>query len=70
MRRLQTISDSYLSLQQNLHDNPEYGIASLSFAPIVADIIREGKIKTVCDFGAGKQNLLNLDSAVALYCDR
>lgn len=30
----------------------------MSFAPIVADIIREGKIKTVCDYGAGKQNLL------------
>lgn len=58
MSRVQTISDSYLSLQRNLHDNPEYGIASLSFAPIVADIIREGKIKTVCDYGAGKQNLL------------
>jgi hypothetical protein len=35
-----TISEEYLKLQQDLHLNPNYGIASLSFAPIVADLIK------------------------------
>ena len=32
-----TISADYLEQQKILHQNPSYGIASLSFAPIVAD---------------------------------
>jgi len=53
-----TISDDYLRLQTDLHRNPHYGVASLSFAPIVADVIRELKARTVSDYGAGKKNLL------------
>jgi hypothetical protein len=37
MQRTRTISDAYLGLQKQLHENPDYGIASLSFAPIVAE---------------------------------
>jgi len=32
-----TISADYLEQQKILHQNPKYGVASLSFAPIVAD---------------------------------
>jgi hypothetical protein len=53
-----TITDDYLRLQAELHRNPNYGVASLSFAPIVANVIRELKVRTVADYGAGKQNLL------------
>jgi hypothetical protein len=53
-----TISQEYLEQQQALHQNPNYGIASLSFAPIVADVIRQTGVQSVSDYGAGKQNLL------------
>ncbi len=53
-----TISEQYLGLQTDLHKNPNYGMASLSFAPIVADLIRLSKAQTVSDYGAGKQRLL------------
>ncbi len=53
-----TISDEYLRLQQELHKNPNYGVASLHFAPIVADVIRQSGVRSVSDYGAGKKNLL------------
>jgi len=54
----ETISNDYLQLQTELHKNPNYGVASLSFAPIVADLIRQLNIRTLADYGAGKKNLL------------
>lgn len=54
----QTISSNYLKLQQELHQNPSYGVASLSFAPIVADLIRQANVQSVSDYGAGKKRLL------------
>ena len=56
--RAETISHEYRKLQQELHLNPNYGIASLAFAPIVADIIRQSRPRSLSDYGAGKQNLL------------
>lgn len=53
-----TISEDYLKLQTELHRNPNYGVASLAFAPIVAQIIRELKVRSLSDYGAGKKNLL------------
>jgi hypothetical protein len=53
-----TISEEYRKMQQELHQNPNYGVASLSFAPIVAELIRKGNIQSVSDYGAGKKNLL------------
>lgn len=58
MQRTRTISDAYLGLQKQLHENPDYGIASLSFAPIVADVIRQTGASTISDYGASEQNLL------------
>jgi len=54
----QTISADYLDQQRKLHENPHYGVASLSFAPIVADIMRQTGLKSVSDYGAGKRRLL------------
>lgn len=53
-----TISDDYLRMQQKLHENPNYGVASLSFAPIVANIARQANVKSLSDYGAGKKRLL------------
>jgi len=55
---LQTITEEYRKLQQDLHKDPYYGTASLEYAPIVANIIMGLNIKTLSDYGAGKKNLL------------
>jgi hypothetical protein len=55
---MKTITPEYLDLQKLLHLNPNYGVASLSFAPIVTAIIKKANIKTLSDYGAGKKNLL------------
>ena len=52
-----TISDSYLTEQKKLHENPKYGVASLSFAPVVRSLLRLGKCESLSDYGAGKCNL-------------
>ena len=44
---MKTITNEYLELQKQLHLNPDYGIASLSFAPIVAEIIKKANIKSL-----------------------
>ena len=53
----QVISDQYRLLQQELHRNPNYGVASLQFAPIVKQVIEQMGAKSVSDYGAGKCNL-------------
>ncbi len=52
-----TITEDYRKMQQKLHENPHYGVASISFAPLVAKVIEAYKIKSLSDYGAGKQNL-------------
>jgi hypothetical protein len=54
---LKTISNQYLDLQKKLHENDNYGVASLAFAPLVAGIINNNNIRTVSDYGAGKKRL-------------
>jgi len=53
-----TISESYLKLQQELHQNPNYGIASLQFAGLVAQLARRANIGSISDYGAGKKRPL------------
>ena len=53
-----TITSEYLEQQKILHQNPNYGVASLSFAPIIADFIRQTGVNSISDYGAGKKNLL------------
>jgi hypothetical protein len=57
MEERSTISDAYLALQQELHKNPNYGVASLSYAPIVMDLMRQAGVRSLSDYGAGKCNL-------------
>lgn len=54
-----TISPAYLEQQIALHKNPNYGIASLAFAPLVAQIIKSNGFRSVSDYGAGKKRLLD-----------
>jgi hypothetical protein len=51
------ISDQYRAEQQELHKNPKYGVASLSFAPVVRALLRLGNCSSLSDYGAGKCNL-------------
>jgi hypothetical protein len=61
---METISEGYLAEQRRLHENPNYGVASLVFGNIVAEIIRKNSIATISDYGAGKRNLKrSLDQA-------
>jgi len=55
---MQVISEDYRKLQKELHLNPQYGVASLHYAPLVANLIRGLNIKSLSDYGAGKKNLL------------
>ena len=52
-----TITESYQKQQKKLHENPNYGIASIYFAPIVKEIIEKFNVKSLSDYGAGKQRL-------------
>lgn len=51
------ISEEYREMQRQLHENPNYGVASLNFASIVDDIITQFKINDLLDYGAGKLRL-------------
>jgi len=51
------ISEEYRKEQERLHLNPEYGVASVSFAPIVSEMINNIGITEVLDYGAGKGRL-------------
>src|SRR5262249_33457682 len=55
--RTATISADYLALQKQLHQNPNYGVASIAYAPIVAQVIGRSGARSISDYGAGKQNL-------------
>jgi len=52
-----TISAEYRAQQQELHKNPDYGVASLGFAPVVKTLMEQFGVKSLSDYGAGKCNL-------------
>lgn len=51
------ITAEYRRMQQALHENPNYGVASVEYAPLVADVIEAVGAKEVLDYGAGKGRL-------------
>jgi 2-polyprenyl-3-methyl-5-hydroxy-6-metoxy-1,4-benzoquinol methylase len=51
------ISEEYRSMQTKLHENPNYGVASVQYAPIVAQIIQQLQVTELLDYGAGKGRL-------------
>lgn len=51
-------SESYRQQQQDLHDSrPDYGVASVQFAPMVSELINGNNVKELLDYGAGKGRL-------------
>jgi hypothetical protein len=57
MQGRSTISDGYLAQQRELHRNPDYGIASLNYAPLVKQLVDQAGVRSISDYGAGKCNL-------------
>lgn len=51
------ISEEYRKEQERLHENPNYGVASVEFAPLVAQIINKFGVNEVLDYGCGKCRL-------------
>ena len=51
------ISEEYRLMQQQLHENPDYGIASVHYAPLVAEILQATGSTELLDYGAGKGRL-------------
>ena len=55
--RERLISDGYRALQVELHKNPDYGSASVLFAPIVSKVCEQYGVQEILDYGAGKGRL-------------
>lgn len=51
------ISEEYRRMQEELHQNPNYGVASVQYAPIVAEVIKQTGATELLDYGAGKGRL-------------
>jgi hypothetical protein len=51
------ISEEYRKMQQQLHTNPGYGVASVHFAPLVAQVMEAVGAQELLDYGAGKGRL-------------
>ncbi|MDP2707039.1 MAG: hypothetical protein Q8O70_05995 [Burkholderiales bacterium] len=51
------ISEDYRKMQQQLHENPKYGVASVQFAPLVAQVLGATGATELLDYGAGKGRL-------------
>lgn len=52
------ITDEYRRQQERLHENPNYGVASIEYAPLVAEIVNALGVSSLLDYGAGKGNLM------------
>ena len=51
------ISEEYRRMQQQLHENPKYGMASVEYAPLVAEVLKATGAPELLDYGAGKGRL-------------
>ena len=57
MSKAALISEEYRKMQQQLHENPNYGVASVQYAPLVAQVIAAVGAEELLDYGAGKGRL-------------
>jgi hypothetical protein len=51
------ISEDYRAQQEKLHENENYGVASVQYAPIVSEICNRLEVQHLLDYGAGKCRL-------------
>ena len=54
---MEIISKEYLNLQKKLHENENYGMASVSLALSVKKLFRANSFVSISDYGAGKTRL-------------
>jgi hypothetical protein len=52
-----TISDEYREMQKQLHQNPDYGVMSVYYAPAVHGLLEKLGARSLSDYGAGKKRL-------------
>lgn len=52
---MEIISKEYLNLQKKLHENENYGMASVSLALSVKKLFRANSFVSISDYGAGKK---------------
>ena len=57
MSEISLITEEYRAMQQQLHQNPQYGIASVGYAPLVAQVVEAIAAPALLDYGAGKGRL-------------
>jgi hypothetical protein len=57
MGQASLISDTYRDMQRALHEDPDYGVASLHYAPMVATAMDSIGADELLDYGAGKGRL-------------
>ena len=57
VRRSRLISDDYRACQERMHKNPDYGMASQYYAPIVSQLCNQYGTEELLDYGAGKGRL-------------
>jgi hypothetical protein len=57
MSEASLITEDYRKMQQELHRNPNYGVASVQFAALVADVVKQTGAAELLDYGAGKGRL-------------
>lgn len=63
------ITDEYRKQQEWMHRNPNYGVASVQFAPLVTQFINQFGVQELLDYGAGKGRLaqhINPDHSVRI----
>jgi hypothetical protein len=51
------ITEDYRRMQEQLHQNPKYGMASVQYAPLVAEVLNLVGASELLDYGAGKGRL-------------
>lgn len=56
-RMTELISDRYRAQQEALHRNPDYGVASVAFAPMIAELVNRFGMRELLDYGSGKGRL-------------
>ncbi len=57
MSQATLITEEYRRMQEVLHRNPDYGVASVEYAPMVAEVMEAVGTRELLDYGAGKGRL-------------
>jgi len=64
------ISEEYRKTREELHRNPNYGVASVHYAHIVAEVVKSVGAAELPGYGAGKQRLGRYQQLAAAAASR